>query len=273
MKRLLTAALEGTETDNVKYEMLPTDSEAPSSMFGDLALSPPIDTRLGELTGSVISAGFVSTILAWGSIVMAVLSGSTIGPIFKYVEEQGVGAVMAASWRNQAMLIFLSPLAFAESVYEQHNKKPQVSIFSTPLELRYPLLVYVVLDGLAWAMGSSAWVVALQYTTTMRASVFASLSPIILALYQYFVGVQVTAYEWVGVIGAVLGICVIVSDGLFDVQGPATANMVLGDAICVCASFAFSFEVINRRNTSAYVPLFKVRTSALGIHMRFWCYL
>lgn len=202
---------------------------------------------------------FQSSVLAWASMILGVLSGSTIGPIFKFVEQRGVGAMMAASWRNQAMLVFLIPLALVESKYEVYAQKQQVSMFSTPHGLRYPLLAYVLMDGVAWAVGSSSWVVALQYTTTVRASVFASLSPIVLALYQYCAGGQVSLWEWAGVLGAFVGTCVIISDGAFDSEGHSAGDMLLGDGLCLLASFAFSFEILNRKNTCAYVHLFKVR--------------
>lgn len=95
-------------------------------------------------------------ILAWTSMILAVIAASSIGPVFKYMESQGIGPLLAASWRCQCMVMFLVPLAIFEA---WSSKEKRVDWFKVKPGLTFPVIVHLLFSGLAWAGNLLTWIV------------------------------------------------------------------------------------------------------------------
>ena len=93
-------------------------------------------------------------LLGWIALILAVISGSSIGPMFKYMENQNILPLMAASWRCQCMLFFLIPLAIIEI---NSNPLNYVKYFEKKEELKYPIIIYILIAGLSWAGNLLSW--------------------------------------------------------------------------------------------------------------------
>jgi drug/metabolite transporter (DMT)-like permease len=87
----------------------------------------------------------------WFAMFLAMMSGASIGPMFKYLENQNISPLMAASWRCQCMLFFLVPLAIIESKY---NPTQWMEIKPG---LTYPVIVYILIAGVTWAGNLLSW--------------------------------------------------------------------------------------------------------------------
>jgi len=102
--------------------------------------------------------------LAWICMMLAILSGSSIGPVFKYMEINGVTPLLAASWRSQCMSIWLFPFTIIEIV--RSDPAERSSWFDTKADLKFPVGVHVLIAGILWSVSLLSWIVAIQYTST-----------------------------------------------------------------------------------------------------------
>lgn len=155
-----------TTKDYVKVSICePDDSHSVDPMSGDNASA---STSLSPQRGltSYFTTEFRNLVTAWLSMCLAVISGSSIGPVFKYMSTHGIHAMQSASWRCQCMLIWLGPLAIVEMMKESSH----VTWFDIRPGLRYPVYVHVILAGVFWAGNLLTWIVGLKYTTTGQPS-------------------------------------------------------------------------------------------------------
>jgi uncharacterized membrane protein len=104
-----------------------------------------------EFSFSIFSNPFYSKLIGWFAMFLAMMSGASIGPMFKYLENQNIAPLMAASWRCQCMLIFLIPLAFIETKFHS------TQWFETKPGLGYPVIVYILIAGVSWAGNLLSW--------------------------------------------------------------------------------------------------------------------
>lgn len=223
--------------------------------------SPRLDEpRAGNETKSCFEylMGYKTVIFAWVSMVLAIMAGSGIGPMFKYMYEHNIPPRLAASWRCQCMSLILLPIAVIESRYDN-----SVEWFANKPDLQYKIYVHVLIAGLAWAVNLVAWISGLEFTTTVHASLFASLHPLVLVVYIRVIGEYITYFEWTGIFVALLGVTIAASQGLFKLassfssSGDPVKNELLGDALCIVASLSEALVIINRRAIKKYVPLFQ----------------
>lgn len=110
----------------------------------------------------------MNIILAWIALVVAVVSGSAIGPTFKYMESvRGISPILAATWRLETMTLWLIPFAAIESLANR-GQVEKVPWFSRQPGLLFPVIVHVFIAGILWAINLVTWIIGLQYTTTGR---------------------------------------------------------------------------------------------------------
>lgn len=135
----------------------------------------------------------------------------------------------------------------------------KVDWFEKKPDLDYTVAMHVVIAALAWATNLLFWIVSLQYTTTVRASLVASLHPLILVFYLHFTTGNVSKYEWLGVCISIGGLLIVGSDGFWNTEGRAITSVLFGDILCLVAAFGEVLVILNRRKTKQYVPLMQVR--------------
>ena len=195
-----------------------------------------------EERGEVISATklqhtWTQFLITWTSMLLAILSGASIGPAFKYMALHHIPARLAASWRCQTMTLFLIPLAFMEAIYDRNT----INWLEKPADRQYPLYVHILIAGVAWGVNLTFWISGLAYTTTVRASIMASLHPLMLVFLLSLSGrKKVRALEWVGTCISILGVVIATSRGLFhvvnntsneDVVAATAKQQMLGDVL------------------------------------------
>ena len=149
-------------------------------------------------------------VLAWSGMVGGVIGFSSVGPVFKYLEDNGISPSLTASWRCQCMAILLLPPAVLESRYQP------IEWFARKDDLRFPVWVYVVIAGLAWAANLLLWTISLQFVTVVKASLYTSIHPLILCFSLWYGGEVVSGLEWAGVLVAIAGIFVSASSALLS---------------------------------------------------------
>ncbi len=214
--------------------------------------------------------------MAWASVFLAMIAASSIGPVFKYMARHGIPPCLSASWRCQCMTIFLIPLAIAE-VYLDPVKN-SVDWFGYKPDLRYPVIVHVIISGVAWAGNLLSWILALQYTTTYKASVLTCSHPILLTIYMKCVNMPVSMLEQVGVLVSFSGLLL---SSYQEVMGESTSTAttssldptaidhesaphtdhvheLIGILLCFLASACEVLVLFNRITTKKYVPLMQV---------------
>ena len=173
---------------------------------------------------------------------------------------------IAISWRCQSMFIFLLPLSFIEYQYHLGQNQNQgrdsrdkaMSMFHKPNDLPYPIIVHLFFSICAWSGNVLSWIYALQFTTTVRASLLSSLHPIFLVIYLYCTTNSVTLYEWCGVMVSLVGLFIIGSDGMWDLGEKELVSVLVGDALCLIAAASQVMVIITRRQLTPHLPLMQV---------------
>lgn len=213
----------------------------------------------------IISTGgwqlWQATIIAWISMVFAIISAASIGPIFKFMGQHAIRPCLASSWRCQTQLIFLIPLAFCEYWYDPVNN--QVDWFVKKPDLRYSVITHVCFAGLSWAGNLLFWVIGLQYTSTFMASVISCSYPVLLVFWLQVYGIRVSWLEVIGVWVAFVGMIVsCLPDALYNTTNNALhielKYELLGYGLCLLASACEVVILMDRLKTKQYVPLMQV---------------
>lgn len=213
--------------------------------------------------------------MAWGSLVLAIIAGSSIGPVFKFMAHHGIPPCLSASWRCQCMSVFLIPLSIIEVYFDP--VKNSVDWMGYKPDLQFPVVVHVVISGVAWAGNLLLWILALQYTTTFRASVLTSSHPIMLTIVMRFQNMPVSLMEYLGVFVSFLGLIITSAQELlghnaaspaesidptqFDHQSaphPDQEHEILGVVLCFAAAACEVLLLFSRMTTKKYVPLMQV---------------
>ena len=209
--------------DNSKFSYITVNDNDDDDNDDDEAKVKDIDNKNHDSTASTTSH---ERILAWLALLLAILSGSLIGPTFKWLQAHKIPPVLAAAWRCQTMSIFLIPLAIAERC----KKANQIDWFTTNTDLNYSIFVHTVISGFAWCANLLFWVEGLRYTTTVRASIICGTHPLMLIIYLFIKGVRVSYLEWGGIFMAMLGGLVTVKWNESEI---AAKNELYGDMLCI----------------------------------------
>jgi drug/metabolite transporter (DMT)-like permease len=196
-----------------------------------------------------------------GSMTMAVLTNALTGPAFKYIENHHIQPSLAAAWRGHCMLFFLIPIAFIE--YLQTGK--YIEYFARKPELPYPIYVHVLFAGLGWSGTLLFWINGLDFISTVQASLFVNLHPLLMVLYLYFTGSKLSFYDWFGVFLALSGMVIISGEDLYhELVSPSDTtqnltNQIFGSSLCLLAACSEFTVIVNRKKIKKYVPLMQVR--------------
>jgi len=172
------------------------------------------------------------------------------------------------------MSLVLLPLAWIESYYcfTGPTCQPIAWLSVPPLEkgsshaesrqekaepAKFALVTYMLLAGAGWGVNLLAWVTALKYTTTVRASIFAGLHPLFLVMYYGVCGLAVSRMEWLGVLIACIGIA-------FTIFDESSEQLALTDSarelewfglfLCICAAAAEVLILVCRNAVGTNVP-------------------
>jgi drug/metabolite transporter (DMT)-like permease len=138
-----------------------------------------------------------------------------------------------------------------------------ISWFDRKPDLDYPIYGHVLVAGVGWSVNLLFWIVALQYITTVKASIIANLHPLLLVIYMRLTGHEVSVLDWTGVIVTIAGIFVIGSEELLF-QEKSTSNVspvyeLLGYVLCFFAACGELVVILNRKRIKKYVPLMQVK--------------
>lgn len=239
------------------------------------------DSKFSQKIIQQQQSNLTQIILTWSSMALAMLSQSVIGPIFKYMRVHGVKMCLAASWRCQCMVIVLFPIVIIENFVNKIKKKnqdiknnqknPDNSQKANSSNchnneevlppLPYPLWIFLLCAGFSWSANLILWLIALQFTTTVKASLYASLYPVMIVFYLTFTGRPVSMIEWFGVGITVVGVVLAGGKELREEFFGSNQNHqthkyeLVGDLLCL-TSAAFQVSVImNRKYIGKRVPL------------------
>ena len=249
-------------------------------------LSSPISPHVAVLTETPASTATTfalgTTLLAWLSIALSIISGASVGPAFKFLTQHGIPPCLSASWRCQCMTLILLPLAVLE-VYMNPNKN-SVDWFGYKPDLTFPVFVHVAFSGMAWAGNVLFWLVALQYTSIFKAAVITCSHPLIFVFYLRYQGVKVSKWEFVGVCIAFVGLIISSWEDLLESQRmdgtdvgtaadgssaydraaaphPDAWHQILGIVLCLLSAGSEVAIMSNRITTKKYVPLMQYTTA------------
>lgn len=254
------------------------------------------NSKIGAAETAAIpaSTSWLQTIVVWLTVIGAILSGASIGPIFKYLSSVGIPSCLAACWRCQAASLILIPFAAIEAY---SNESKRVRWLSRLPDTNQTIIAYVTFAGFLWSMYLVCWVKGLQYVSSFKASVFSSLDPLILCFWFTFNGVSLSKFEWLGVFVCFVGVALSGSEGVWlpEDEGAAVVTALpvpqdgeivndgeinegtsvfnndsnrhrsdpvlwemLGLFLCVLASIAQVSVVLNRILIRPHVPIWQV---------------
>lgn len=202
------------------------------------------------------------------SMSLAILTNALSGPAFKYLENKNIKPSLSASWRGHCMLIFLIPLALIEIL----KNGEYIHYFDRKDDLPYQIYIHVIFGGIGWAGTLLFWINGLNYISTVRASLFVNLHPLLMVIYLYFNGGNLSFFDWGGVFLALIGLVIINGEELYhefssnsnnDNSGgdEITSNLttqIFGSFLCFLAACSEFAVLVNRKKIKKYVPLMQV---------------
>ena len=259
-----------------KYSALPTSETSIDPEAGGTILTTPnengyaksIDTS--EKTNVLRILSEYTFVIGWIAMVLAIFSGAGSGPMFKYMEENGVAPSLAAAWRCQCMSIFLVPLAVVEIIQNNGNT---IKFLDRKPDLPYPVYVHTLFAGLLWSGTLLLWINGLKFLTTTQASLIVNTHPLIMVFYMQLTGKDVSPLDWVGVVLSIAGVGVVGSDDLVGSARDSSPSMqLMGVTLCMCAAVCEFLVILNRKTIKKYVPLMQVRLVCGGTCIIFVCH-
>lgn len=157
------------------------------------------------------------------------------------------------------MCVFLIPIIYYQ---RQNSNNPRVEWTRIYENLEYPYIFYIVLDSIAWSINVLTWCFGVKYTTTVRASLFASTHPLMLVVTMYISGHDVHWLEWVGVLVILAGTCYSFGFQLpftsVDSNGSPAVSTWYGDSLCLISAFTDMVIIIIRSRTTQHMTTLQV---------------
>jgi drug/metabolite transporter (DMT)-like permease len=233
-------------------------------------------------------------VMSYLSLCTAVLSMAAVGPMFLYMEHLFIPPILAAVWRQQFVCVFLilptvieirshwktqkykySAVAPSDDIEletvaatpsaentpvsaEEQNNNGGYAV-SSPFTLKF-FAYYIFAPSFTWSASLAIWVIALQYTSTARASLFCSVYPLLLVGYYCYKGEKISWGEICGVLVAIAGIVCTELTGLLSPntaeQSIDSASQLKGDILCLLVSVILAVDVVFRAEARKRVPLF-----------------
>jgi len=208
------------------------------------------------------SKGLLAMAVAWFCMMLAILSGSAVGPAFKLMAERNVPALLAASWRCQCMCFVLWPLAILEVKFfggKDTTVRSSMSwmwTWSASPGMDYPVVAYTLLAGLGWTGNLLCWVSGLMFTTTVRASIFTSVHPVLLIMYLgMWKKSRLSRFECLGTLVAFGGLLLAALDVTDGGSNREYEMEAFGDCLCFVGAVSEVVVIVTRSHTGKFVPL------------------
>lgn len=235
-----------------EYKSLPKSDEETADE--DTKIPPPASSKDASPHSSEQHTLF-ETAVGWLCMVLAVVAGASVGPVFKFMMAEGIRPLLSASWRNQAMVLALLPFAVYEAWSRVENR---VDWFAYKPDLPFPVFVHVFISGLSWSSNLLFWICGLQYISTFKASIVSSSHPVLLVIALRLKGHNVSLAEWVGVSVAFSGMFLSEYKPGHDADSANEAPFhlqLLGYFMCLLSAAGEVITILNRIKTRKYVPL------------------
>ena len=124
---------------------------------------------------------------------------------------------------------------------------------------------YWLANAFGWAGALFLWVASLRYTSTVRASLFGSVYPLILVAYVRYTGVRISRGEVIGVLLTTAGMAITLMGGSssnttgFSVK--EEGKEPLGDAMNIAASALMAMDIVLMAHARSIVPLYTYTTA------------
>ena len=249
-------------TQDQKYHLVDNSSHGSSRSEVDEMCESGVscDKSKSNPVNSLPHSGWVHTLLVWLCLFGAIMSGSAIGPMFKFMEQKHIAPSLAAAWRCQCMIVFLIPLAMVESL------KSPAEWMAKKHDLPYTVYVHIIIASLAWGGNLLCWVYSLKFISTVTSSLIANTHPLMLVVYLHYSGSLVSRLEWIGVIVTMLGIVLSSSTSYFHKQADLESELSIRDeltgaVLCLLSAACEVVVLVNRQVTKKYVPLMQYSAS------------
>jgi len=127
-------------------------------------------------------------------------STAVVGPGFLFLEHGGASALVLMTWRIECVFLFLLPFSMYEAYLAPRRLRRQWFERTT--------VVTTVVASLGWGGTLACYALALSFTSTLRASLMSSLTPLVLLAYYAFTGQRISRGELWGAVLATLGMAI-----------------------------------------------------------------
>ena len=228
-------------------------------------------------------ASSLLSVLPWLVLVAATIVMASLGPVFKWIMvEFSVQPALASVWRNQTIILFLSVPALVEWARATREERaqwwapiavsnaddtpsPVASSETRPIEpvpTRH-VAWYMLAICLNWTLNLFLFIMSLTFTTSVRSTLFANLSPIFLMLHaRLVVGVRHSRPELAAALAAIVGVFLALLDESPE-QRESVRNPLVGDLMGVGVSAFVAVNILNISKVRRQVPVFVFTFSAL----------
>jgi drug/metabolite transporter (DMT)-like permease len=189
--------------------------------------------------------------------------------MFKWIMvRMHLSAALSAVWRNQCIILLLIPPTLVEWARAEPDER---AVWWAPVKeseaataSAHHVVLYVAFIAVVWAANLYLYVKSLEFTSTVRTTLFANTQPLILMAYFSVVkGVRHSLGEQVGVVLAIAGIGM----ALLDDSGAAAQQVgrspFVGDLMGLGVAFLMSVNIVVIGRVRKTVPLFVYTLSSI----------
>jgi len=201
-------------------------------------------------------------VFTWLSLFASIGSGALTGPIFKYIQNHNIQPILAVTWRCACMLFFLIPGTIIERILNKKKYNDFIKDYFITEKSKYPLILYVIISSIGWSFTLFFWVLSLSFTSIIHASVISNLHSLIIVIYMFFSGKNISKYEILGVLISICGIVISVIKSILETK--SKSSILFGDCLCLLSAFGQVITILNKKNVRNVTMIkFKIITNII----------
>jgi drug/metabolite transporter (DMT)-like permease len=193
-------------------------------------------------------------IIGYIILIGGLLSLSSVGSALNL--QANVSPIMKSFWRYTSTWIVLLPIT-VRSIFYSNSNSNTISGFPQLSMLQW---IYFVICSMCYAFMTSAFVIALSYTTLANAFVLSNLAPLFIIVGRTVLGYSVLYMEGIGAMIGFMGGTVCAFDQAPTVYGNGLVRehpkALLGDSLAVMASAAVAIYLLLAKKLRPHIDLF-----------------
>lgn len=237
--------MSSSPTQKADFLLLPMGLSGSASENGSenlpLPPSPPLSPS-SSVSSSSDPLSSRAKCIAYLMLVVSNVVFAAVGPTFLILMDRAkVGPMTAAAWRNQLMFVMVAPCAFIEWYRTPPHVRAKWFVPTVPVRWpRHYVARHTIGSALGWLMNLILFIPALNFTTTVRASLIGNTHPFLLTLLYLILRKPLGKWSVFGMLLCGVGLVLSEMPAIVGQQDESKSgiDLLTGDLLCLGAAAA-----------------------------------